>query len=70
MKHLCLDREFYWIPVIRWLKALNIPFIMPAVIRGKQGGTRALLKGRRTYITPYCLKSTTYNEVTKLKLIV
>jgi hypothetical protein len=29
------------ISVIRWLKALNIPFLMPAVIRGKTDGTRA-----------------------------
>ena len=64
VKHLCLDRGFYSIPVIRWLKALNIPFIMPAVIRGKQGGTRALLKGRKSYVIPYCLKSATYGEVT------
>ena len=45
-------------------QALNIPFIMPAVIRGKQGGTRALLKGRKSYVTSYRLKSATYGEVT------
>ena len=64
VKHLCLDRGFYSIPVIRWLKALNIPFIMPAVIRGKEGGTRALLKGRKSYATPYTLKSAQYGQVT------
>ena len=35
---LYLDRGFYSVPVIRWLKALNIPFLMPAIIRGKKGG--------------------------------
>ena len=34
---LYLDRGFYSVPVIRWLKALNIPFLMPAIIRGKKG---------------------------------
>jgi putative transposase len=54
IKCLYLDRGFYSVPVIRWLKALNIPFIMPAIIRGKQGGTRALLKGRKSlpHLTP------------------
>ncbi|WP_242065355.1 hypothetical protein [Trichocoleus sp. FACHB-262] len=40
---LYLYRGFYSVPVIRWLKALQIPFPMPAVIRGKTGGTRQLL---------------------------
>jgi putative transposase len=35
---LYLDRGFYSVPVIRWLKPLNLPFIMPAIIRGKTGG--------------------------------
>jgi hypothetical protein len=64
VKYLCLDRGFYSIPVIRWLKALNIPFIMPVMIRGKQGGTKALLKGRKSYTTPYRLKSSQYGQVT------
>ena len=34
---LYLDRGFYSVPVMRWLKALNIPFLMPAIIRGKKG---------------------------------
>ena len=35
---LYLDRGFYSVSVIRWLKALHIPFLMPAIIRGKKGG--------------------------------
>jgi putative transposase len=57
VKRLLLDRGFYAVPVIRWLKALNIPFLMPAVIRGKTGGTRALLVGRKSYFTVYTLNS-------------
>lgn len=39
------------VPVIRWLQALNLPFVMPAIIHGKHGGTRQLLKGRKSYFT-------------------
>jgi hypothetical protein len=62
-KRLYLDRGFYNVPLIRWLKALNIPFLMPAVIRGKQGGTRALCQGRKSYVTTYTLKSSDYGTV-------
>jgi putative transposase len=48
IERLYLDREFFCVPVIRWLKALDIPFEMPVVIRGKDGGTRRLLRGRRS----------------------
>lgn len=55
IKRLYLERGFFSVPVIRWLKALNLPFVMPAIIRGKQGGTRQLLKGRKSYFTVYTL---------------
>lgn len=64
VKRLYLDRGFYSVPVIRWLKALNLPFLMPAVIRGKTGGTRQLLVGRKSYITRYTLTSANYGSVT------
>jgi putative transposase len=63
VKRLYLDRGFYSVPVIRWLKALNLPFLMPAVIRGKTGGTRQLLTGRTSYATPYTLTSSHYGTV-------
>ncbi|MCG8366118.1 MAG: transposase [Pseudanabaenales cyanobacterium] len=63
VKRLYLDRGFYSVPVIRWLKALKLPFIMPAVIRGKQGGARALCQGRKSYTTQYALKSAVYGSV-------
>jgi hypothetical protein len=62
-KRLYLDRGFYNVPVIRWLKALDIPFLMPAVIRGKQGGTHALCHGRSSYVTSYTLNSSDYGSV-------
>jgi putative transposase len=64
IKLLCLDRGFYSVPIIRWLKALNLPFLMPAVIRGKTGGTRALLTGRKSYATDYTINSTKYGSIT------
>lgn len=64
VKRLYLDRGFYSVPVIRWLKALNLPFLMPAVIRGKTGGTRQLLVGRTSYATRYTLNSSHYGSVT------
>ncbi len=64
IERLYLDREFFCVPVIRWLKALDIPFEMPVVIRGKDGGTRRLLRGRRSYRTTYTLTSQKYGSVT------
>ena len=64
LKVLLLDRGFYAVPVIRWLKALNIPFLMPAVIRGKTGGTRALCVGRKSYLTTYTLNSSVHGSLT------
>ncbi len=60
---LYLERGFYSVPLISWLKTLNLPFIMPAIIRGKTGGTRQLLHGRRSYSTEYTLKSPQYGAI-------
>ena len=38
IQRLYLDRGFYSVPVIRWLQALRIPVLMPAIIRGQKGG--------------------------------
>lgn len=64
IKRLYLDREFFCVPVIRWLQALNIPFVMPVIIRGKQGGTRNLIQGRCSYKTAYTMTSQQYGTVT------
>jgi len=64
VKCLYLDRGFFNVPVIRWLKALDIPFEMPVVVRGKKGGTRQLLKGGKSYKTTYTMKSQKYGAVT------
>lgn len=64
IKRLYLDRGYFNVPVIRWLQAIDIPFEMPVVIRGKQGGTRQLLKGGKSYKTTYTLRSPIYGTVT------
>ncbi|WP_244141976.1 transposase [aff. Roholtiella sp. LEGE 12411] len=64
VERLYLDREFFCVPVIRWLQALDIPFEMPVIIRGKHGGTRQLIRGRRSYKTSYTLNSDKYGSVT------
>lgn len=55
VKKLYLDRGFFTTPVIRWLQALDIPFVMPAIRRGKQGGIKQFLKGKRSYKTTYTM---------------
>jgi putative transposase len=53
VEKLYLDREFFSIAIIRWLQTLDIPFIMPAVRRGKKGGIKQFMKGRKSYKTKY-----------------
>ncbi|GGA18904.1 hypothetical protein [Okeania sp. KiyG1] len=50
--------------MIRCLKALNIPFIMPAIRRGKQGGINQFLQGRKSYQTTYTMKKSLDDYVT------
>jgi putative transposase len=64
VKRLYLDREFFTISVIRWLKALDIPLTMPAIRRGKQGGIKQFLKGRKSYKTTYTMSRSKEDFVT------
>ncbi len=54
---LYLDRGFYTIEVINYLKRRKIPFVMPVVCRGKKGGTRALLRTKKSYTTEYTMRN-------------
>lgn len=62
LKRLYLDRGFDNNGVTAVLKQQPFPTIIPLTIRGKQGGTRALLKGRKSYQTTYARSSTRYGE--------
>jgi hypothetical protein len=66
LKRLYLDKQFYNVPVIRHFQTLypDQEVVIPAIIRGKQGGTRALLQGRKSYRTSYTMRSAQYGEAT------
>lgn len=50
---LYLDKAFAAGPIIRYLTAIRQPALIACPIRGKQGGTRALCCGRKSYRTAY-----------------
>ena len=67
---LLLDRGFYSVRVIHDLMTCALPFIMPAVKRGKKSttaggptGTYALAAQKHSHWTPYTLKSSTEGHV-------
>ncbi len=60
IERLFLDRGFDNNAVIGYLKEQPFPTIIALTIRGKAGGTRALLKGRKSYVTTYTRRSTIY----------
>lgn len=64
LKRLYLDRGFDNNGVIAYLKQQPFPTIIPLVVRGKTGGTRPLLVGRKSYHTIYTRKSVTYDQET------
>jgi putative transposase len=57
VKKLYLDREFFCVSVIRWLQALNIPLILPAIRRGGKGGIKQFFQGRKSYKTSYTMSN-------------
>jgi hypothetical protein len=70
IKRLYLDKQFYTVAVIRHFQT-HYPdqeVIIPVVIRGKQGGTRALLQGRRSYCTTYTMRSYKYRSQATFKV--
>jgi hypothetical protein len=64
IKRLMLDRGFDNNAIIGYLNEQPFPTIMALTIRGKQGGTRALLKGRKSHVTTYTRRSTKYSTET------
>jgi hypothetical protein len=54
---LSADKAVCSIPVLRWLQTQRVPASIPAPIRGKQGGTRALCQGTRSYATTHTVRS-------------
>jgi hypothetical protein len=64
IKRLYLDRGFDNNAVVADLQHRPFPTIIPLTIRGKTGGSRALLKGHKSYRTAYTRSSTAYGEQT------
>jgi putative transposase len=56
VRRLLLDCGFAGIAVQEYLDHQRIPALIACPIRGKQGGTRALCQGQRSYRTPYTFK--------------
>jgi hypothetical protein len=48
IKLLLLDRQFFTSPVLEFLQARQIPFLMPIVLRGRKPKRRQTKSGRRT----------------------
>jgi putative transposase len=54
---LFLDRGFYTIDVINYLKVKGVPFVMPVVRRGRSGGVRRLLQAKKSFTTEYSMRN-------------
>ena len=60
IRRLLLDREFDNNAVVGYLLEQPFPTIMPLMIRGKKGGARRVLTGRKSHTTTYTRRSTQY----------
>lgn len=60
IRRLLLDREFDNNAVIGYLLEQPFPTIMPLMIRGKKGGARRVLQGRKSHTTTYTRHSVQY----------
>jgi putative transposase len=69
-RRLYLDRGFDNNEVVAYLKQQPFPSIIALTIRGKAGGTRALLHGRRSYQTSYTRASAQYGPQTFTVVVV
>jgi len=62
-KVLYLDKGFASTTIINYLTELGQPTIIACSIRGKTGGTRALCRGRKSYITDYTFTDGTQTTI-------
>ena len=63
IKCLYADKGFCCIPVLRYLVRRRIAAIIAMPIRGKQGGTRKLCRGGKSYRTAYTLQSAEHGRL-------
>jgi hypothetical protein len=57
---LYMDKEFCEGPIVNYLTEERVPAILACPIRGKDGGTRALCRGRKGYCTDYTFTAGTH----------
>jgi hypothetical protein len=67
---LYLDRGFCSGPVIAYLQAVKQPAILACTIRGKDGGTRQLCRGRKSHRTGYTFTDGTTVEMAVVATLV
>ena len=63
-RRLFLDGGFAGVRVIRFLRKLHLRAVIACPVRGKQGGTRALCHGRKSYRTSYTFHSPQHEKAT------
>jgi len=64
IKTLYLDRGFDGVRVMRFLGKTHLRAVVACTIRGKDGGTRALCRGRGSYRTRYTFNSSEHGQFT------
>lgn len=69
-RDLYLDKGFCCRDVITYLQATQTPTVLACPIRGKQGGTRSLCHGRRSYTTSYTFNAGTSQAYTTTVVVV
>lgn len=68
-KRLYLDKGFYAVPVIRLLKKRHIPAVIAAPAKGKKKGIKSLLRGRKSRIVSYTVRSGKDAEEIQLAIV-
>lgn len=67
---LYLDKAFAAGPIISYLTQIEQPALIACPIRGKQGGTRALCQGRKSYRTDYTFTDGTSTNLAMVATLV
>lgn len=57
LRCLYLDRQFYSVAVLRWLLRQDLPFVMAAPKKGKEGGINGLIERWGPGVWPYTVRS-------------
>lgn len=70
IRRVLLDAGFCAVQVFRALDRRGLSYLVPLKLRGKSGGVRALFRGRRSYHTPYTLRSATHGAYTVEAVVV